>query len=180
MMEVAAALLSTHAMVWGPEVLKPPMGMPFLLAAAACAWTLRLLPAETYAHDLPSMHDLVALAFLVDLSQMAVHAASHAAPWLRASHALHHRATRPCPKDAFATGWIDAFTQMICPLFTSLWIVKPSRTTAMLFGLLYSHWLVYLHSDWPDHPVRFLVTPSGHKSHHARPDTHLSHIFRCA
>jgi hypothetical protein len=84
---------------------------------------------------------------------------------------------RPTESDAFATGWVDAFVQLLVPLFISLVLVRPNRCTAILFGLLYSHWLVYIHSTLPDHAMRFLVTPSYHKQHHLKPGTNFSHVF---
>lgn len=177
MWDVAACLTLTHMVAWGGRTVWCETGLPFLITVLAAAWHGGLLPSEVYSYGNVRPEHVMALTVLVDVQQCLVHIASHAIPALRRSHGIHHQSKRPTPRDAFCTGWIDAFTQLMLPLYASITLVRPNRSTAIVFGLIYSHWLVYLHSALPDHPIAGLVTPSYHKHHHAVPSEHFSHVF---
>ena len=177
MWDVAFALLTSHACVWGTDVALRPTGVPFLLTALAMAWHAAALPSEVYAYGAFRPLSFCTLLALVDASQCAIHVAQHVLPGARRSHAVHHAARDPTPRDAFVTGWSDALAQIVVPVYAALCVVRPDRTTALVFGLAYSHWLVYLHSALPDHCVPGLVTPSYHRRHHAASRGHYAHVF---
>ena len=189
MWDVCLLLLSVTAAVWGPGPLLAPTGLPFA-CAALCGLPSRALPASVHVPWAAGVQwgRLAALVVVVDGLQCAVHRATHAG-WLgarlRLSHAVHHRATSPGPDDAFRTGWADAAAQLLCPLLAALWLVRPDRTTAAVFGVAYAQWLVLLHSRPPrrlgavlDACGRVLVTPWYHEEHHRDPTRHCAHVLR--
>ena len=97
------------------------------------------------------------------------------------SHMIHHIHRNPKPQDAFYTGFIDAIIQLILPLYLVLIAVSPSRYSAILFGCIYSWWLLFIHSDpqkeYPLLDYLHLVTPRMHHQHHQMPSTNFSNIF---
>ena len=169
----------------------PLAGYPLALGVVGAAWTLHLLPAPCYQHA-PSLYDVAtrslpaaaALAGVVDLVQYGVHRATHAHALGRAlhdAHAVHHQHLRPTPLHAFHTGILDALAQLLLPLLASVALVRPDRTSLLIFGMAYSHWLLFLHS--PPSPRRDallaragLVSPTAHARHHTHPHEHLSHL----
>ena len=70
------------------------------------------------------------------------------------------------------------FLFLITPLllYTSAWLVQPNRTTITLFGVVYSQWLLFIHSY---HPFRskVLVTPEYHLKHLLQWDRLLTQRF---
>jgi len=166
----------------------PGSGYPLAFAAVAVAWYGSLLPTSCYEHSWEGKAVLwksAALLLLTDLLQWAAHAAIHSRLLGRSvyeAHARHHAHVRPSPVDAFDTGHLDALVQLLLPVWASVSLVRPDRTSLVLFGAFYSHWLLFIHSS----PTRFdpvlerlgLVSPSLHAEHHVRPETNLSHLVR--
>ncbi len=181
MLDVLLSITLATTLLWGKRVLLPWTGYPLLFSSLAVAWYGHSLPHETYSYDGPFLwKDLLHLTLVTDVLQFAVHSATHSGhmpSFVVQSHRIHHLHTVPTPDTAFVTGVVDAFVQLLCPLFASFWWVRPSRRTAIAFGVCYSNWLVYLHSPLPDHGIPFLVTPSQHRQHHAHPHTHASHVL---
>lgn len=182
MWDVALALCASSCLLWGPRVAGEWSGLPLMLACLSAAWHAGALPPSVYAHAVPSPLRLGGLAAATDFAQCAVHAWLHATRCtaLRRVHQVHHAAVRPRPRDAFRAHAADALLQLVLPVWGALWAARPSRTDALLFGVFYSNWLVYLHSAWPDHGCPLLVAPSDHRAHHAAPGAraHLSHLVR--
>lgn len=177
MWDIVLSLIVTHALVWKHNVASSITGIPFLVFILCVTWKLELLPYEMNMYGKIRLDQFSILVILVDLLQCIIHIATHKIYALRQSHALHHKTKHPTARDAFDTGWVDAFTQLMIPLYISFIAVRPNRTTALTFGLLYSHWLVYIHSSLPDHKIRWLVTPSYHKHHHLVSNKNFSHVF---
>lgn len=142
----------------------------------------------------PSMYDddahfrpahVGALCFITDALQAFVHRMSHTA-WKRTvlgrSHMVHHEHRNPEPQEAFYTGFVDAAVQMLLPLLFAMWVVQPSRLSAVAFGCVYSWWLLFIHSDpTVAHPTLdrlCLVTPSHHHRHHQTLETSYASMFR--
>lgn len=180
MWDVAVAIATGVMGVWGVDAARPLSGIPFLVSALALAWHAQILPQECYTHGRVDAIAVAMLLICTDGMQCLLHAFTHWG-WLgtkvRFAHAVHHASTRPQPRDAFVTGPLDALVQLMVPLFGSLHLVCPNRTTAIAFGVLYSQWLVYLHSGCSEALVpSILVSPSHHRQHHRDPSSHFAHI----
>jgi len=156
-------------------------GIPLLFAVFGILWSFGMFPAEMYHYGHPSAVKLVALVACTDLIQTLVHAMIHKRCFgeraLRA-HQVHHVHKRPTPHAAFETGAIDAVLQVIAPVYATLHVLRPDRCTAILFGLLYSQWLLYIHTGAADHGIPFLVSPQYHAVHHTHPYKHFGHVIR--
>ena len=80
-------------------------------------------------------------------------------------------------------------------MFSVIFIICPDRTSLILFGTIYSHWLLYIHSErinitqpqimnsWAANWDKVcdtigLVTPMYHALHHRRPDLNFSHFVQ--
>ena len=98
---------------------------------------------------------------------------------------IHHRVHSPRRQDAFRTGYIDALLQVMLPLLVSVYVVCPHRTALSIFGVGFSWWLYFVHSecDGETHPwmarIGF-VTPWYHKGHHCTPRSHFATMWRWA
>lgn len=165
---------------WYKSVKEIPMtGMPLLFTLLACAWNLFLLPSSVYVHGIPSIYQIWLLVISVDFIQFFLHFSFHKKLFglnLFNSHNVHHKAKNPTPKDAFSTGIFDSIIQLIIPIYLSIHLIKPNRTTVITFGLLYSQWLLYIHSEWSE-ISNYLVSPSYHKEHHKNQKVHFAHVF---
>ena len=181
MLDVVLFVILSCVCLWGPSVLGPFTGVPLALLCLAVAWYTNILPSELYTHSLPSVTHITAMVVVTDVLQTIIHTATHLGlcPSIIArAHRVHHTHTSPTIDTAFHTGVLDAIVQLIIPLYASLHIVRPNRTSAILFGGLYSNWLIYLHSDYPDHFIPFMVTPEQHRRHHKNPRVCMGHVLR--
>ena len=155
-------------------------GIPLLFTVFGTMWTFAMFPTEMYDYDAPSPIRLVALIVCTDLIQTIVHAMIHKR-WLgeRAlrAHQIHHVYKSPSPDVAFETGVMDAVLQIIAPLYATLCLIRPDRCTAILFGMAYSQWLLYIHTGNADHGIPFLVSPRYHATHHTHPHKHFGHVI---
>ena len=161
-------------------------GFPLTFAIFYIFWNMSLFPSSMYTTSFEfSVSDVVMMLLLIDALQTCCHYSAHT--YLRhtfvgKSHMIHHTNRTPKPHDAFYTGFIDAITQLILPLYIVLIIVQPSRWSAILFGSVYSWWLLFIHSDpkkdyyWLE--VFHLVTPRNHHQHHQNPSINFSNILR--
>ena len=158
-------------------------GFPLIFAMFALLWLFNLFPSSMSAYDIPSPRMLVTLVIATDIVQTCVHVLLHArmlGDRVFRAHQIHHRHSIPTPDTAFETGVMDAVLQVVAPVYGALHVVRPDRSTAILFGCIYSQWLMYIHSSLPDHSVPFLVSPSYHKAHHTSPHKHFAHVLRIA
>ena len=164
-------------------------GVPFLLFCLVFPWYCGLFPPSVYAYTRhPDLVTVMKLLLLTDFIQFLVHAATHLkmlGPLIYSSHAVHHRIKHPQSSDAFVTGFIDAFVQLIVPLYLTVCLVQPDRTSLLCFGLIYEQWLLLLHSS-NSHPIlecvcarAHMVSPTYHHRHHLYPHTNFAHMF-CA
>lgn len=159
-------------------------GFPFTFAILYMMWTWKLLPEPMYTeYDVSCIHVLL-LLLAIDVMQTACHCAAHTVlrhTIIGRSHAIHHRNRHPKPQDAFYTGFVDAGVQLLLPLYVALQLVQPSRSSAILFGSVYSWWLLFIHSEskkeFPWLEYFRLVTPRYHHKHHLHPRTNFSNLF---
>ena len=179
---VVDALLCVGLPVWWRTRAMPVSGLPMLAVVLLSSDALGVFPSSMDSYAWPSWSRLCALFVAMDAAQTTVHVLTHRG-WLgevvRQHHLVHHRHKTIHPASAFDTGWLDAFLQLICPLLVTLVAIRPDRTTAIAFGVLYSQWLVHIHT--PDAASRRwripgLVTPDYHQSHHAG-SGHYAHVF---
>lgn len=174
----AAIVICTGGLIWDRHL--SLSGMPLLFSVFFALWTCDLFPVEMQVYQQPCLGKWTAAMFLTDLLQTFIHVATHRM-WLGSkifkAHGVHHTHKRPTPRDAFHTGAIDSFVQVLLPVFVVLHIVRPDRFTAVLYGLCYSQWLLYIHSDWPPSPSKWLVSPEYHRRHHEHPTGHFSHLI---
>jgi len=181
---IVACVVPWHAWSNAPV---PWTGIPMALAALGLAWWRAWLPPEVYAWETAAPWSAApragACIVVLDVLQCAVHRATHRG-WLgdavRRSHAKHHEHRRPTAAVAFDTGPLDAVVQLLIPLWATLWLVRPGRGAATLFGLAYSQWLLLIHAADVDERwiPWFMASPSYHRVHHAHPDRHFAHVLR--
>jgi len=176
----AMCIILSCSIPWYSNINEIPFtGMPLLFSVLACAWYTHLLPSSVYFHGFPNILHIFILTLLVDFMQFFMHLASHKKIFgsrVYSAHNEHHKAKDPMPKDAFTTGLIDAMLQLILPMYVSICMIEPNRTTIIIFGLLYSQWLLYIHSQYPE-LSQLLVSPKYHKEHHKNLKVNLAHVF---
>tara|TARA_B110001452_G_scaffold121046_1_gene100465 strand:- start:6965 stop:7516 length:552 start_codon:yes stop_codon:yes gene_type:complete len=179
---VVDALLCVVLPVWWRTHSMPVSGLPTLAIVLIGADALGVLPSSMDTYAWPSLSRLCGLLVGMDALQTTMHILTHRG-WLggvvREHHLVHHRHQKINPASAFDTGWLDALVQLICPLLVTLAAIQPDRTTAIAFGVIYSLWLVHIHTPGEaSRCVRLpgLVTPEYHQAHHAG-GGHYAHIF---
>lgn len=189
MWEAVVCILLVNS-IWIPVPIRVRLtGLPLALGIMLFAWVGNLLPPTCYKHELHHPFRVLLKTFsmtlVVDFLQTWIHKLSHTT--LRStrvgkSHMIHHLAREPTPYDAFATGYLDALLQLILPIFISIYMLFPDRTTLTLFGSFYSCWLHFLHS--PPRPWHNklgsigLVTPDDHQTHHKKPNLRFANVFK--
>lgn len=141
--------------------------------------TFRVFPSSMEKYERPDLMQLLLLFVCMDSLQTMVHYFTHRG-WLGSTalrhHLVHHRHVRIATSEAFCTGWVDSLVQLIAPLLCVLHLVRPNRTTALVFGVMYSQWLLYIHT--PDTSLRFpgLIAPEYHQAHHSGKGNY-AHVF---
>tara|TARA_B100001989_G_C24544689_1_gene469951 strand:+ start:2198 stop:2797 length:600 start_codon:yes stop_codon:yes gene_type:complete len=154
-------------------------GIPLLFLLFMIAFYNNMFPGNVYNYGIPSVAEIVSMTITTDFLQFLVHVGTHKKIFGKLvydSHNIHHKEKNPQPKDAFSTGVLDAIVQLIIPLYISICMIDPNRCSVILFGLLYSQWLLFIHSDKEAFST-YLVSAEYHKKHHKKPDTNFSHIF---
>jgi len=157
----------------------PITGLPLFFVMLACVWYTNLLPSSVYMYGVLSVFHIVVLFVVVDFIQFCMHFAFHKkifGLYIYSSHNIHHKVKDPTPKDAFSTGIYDSIIQLIIPIYISIYLVNPNRTTVTVFGILYSQWLLYIHSELFQ-VSKYLVSPKYHKRHHENLEVNLAHVF---
>ncbi|OUW95991.1 MAG: hypothetical protein CBD97_01920 [Pelagibacteraceae bacterium TMED237] len=155
-------------------------GLPLLFFIFSFGWYTGLFPEKTYNWSNIEYINIIKIVTITDIFQSMIHMATHyglLGKKIYYSHMIHHEAKDPEPCDAFRTGYLDSTIQLILPLYSSILIVKPNRTTLILFGLLFSQWLLYIHSKLPDYFPKLFVSPSYHRKHHENPRINFSSVF---
>ena len=159
-------------------------GFPLTFFIFTILWHMSLFPDSMYTSTKIDFFDVVCMLVLIDGIQTCFHCAAHTFlrhTFVGKSHMIHHVHRVPEPHDAFYTGFGDAIIQLILPLFVVLMIINPSRYSAILFGSIYSWWLLFIHSNskkdyrWLEY--FHLVTPRIHHKHHQTPSGNFSNIF---
>ena len=154
-------------------------GIPMLFSLFMFAFYTNMFPSNVYEYSTPSVIEIVIMTVSTDFLQFLVHVGTHKKMFGKLvydSHNIHHKEKNPKPKDAFSTGVLDAVIQLIIPLYITICMVNPNRCSVTLFGLMYSQWLLFIHSD-KKVCSSYLVSAEYHKKHHVKPDTNFSHIF---
>lgn len=154
-------------------------GIPLLFLLFMISFYTNMFPSNVYNYSIPSVVEIVSMIITTDFLQFLVHVGTHKKLFGKIvydSHNIHHKEKNPQPKDAFSTGILDAIVQLVIPLYISICIIKPNKCSVTLFGLMYSQWLLFIHSDKIAFS-NYLVSPEYHKTHHKKPDTNFSHIF---
>ena len=159
-------------------------GFPLTFSIFFILWHLSLFPTSMYKTTKIDIYNVFYMLILTDTIQTCIHHAAHTYlrhTFIGKSHMIHHVHRDPQPHDAFYTGFIDAIIQLILPLYVVLILIQPSRYGAILFGSIYSWWLLFIHSDpsieYPWLEYFHLVTPKNHHKHHRVPSTNFSNIF---
>lgn len=177
----ALLLITVTALPWHTSWQVSWTGLPLMSLVLGLGWCLHVLPLSVYTHGYISLVECTELVVLTDVIQFGIHLATHKG-WLGRrlahAHAIHHKAQHPTPDDAFHTGILDAIVQLLVPLYLAIHMVQPNRSTVTFFGLAYSQWLLYIHSDTSAFlPKSLFASPEYHKGHHLRPQTHYAHVF---
>ena len=156
-------------------------GLPIMFLVFAIPWYLRFFPAQCYVYTFPSGVEVAKMVVITDLLQTVLHAATHKGylgHFVYASHMVHHTKKKPVPADAFVTGTLDALLQLVIPVIASIFLTPPSRISLILFGCIYSQWLLFIHTS-VDLPCMkwLLVTPAHHQKHHRNPGCNFANVF---
>lgn len=178
MWDVLFGISAVNAFVFGVRSLCVVPGFGLAGCVLAVLGTFEALPAEMQHHGIVSLFDLICMGVLQDGLQFFVHIGEHRSH--NTSHKIHHENVHPHSRDAFHTGWVDALTQLLVPLCVTLWSVRPNKTTAGAFGLLYALWLQWIHADDAlslKLRSRVFVTPTFHRRHHTHPNCNFGHIL---
>ena len=157
----------------------PVSGMPVLFGIFSFASYFLFLPSSVYVYGFPNFYEILLMIIVTDFTQFLTHVGIHKKIFGKKvydSHNLHHVEKNPKPKDAFFTGFLDSIIQLIIPLYITIYLVKPNRCTVIIFGLLYSQWLLYIHSNL-NYISKYMVSPEYHRKHHQKPNTNFSHVF---
>lgn len=153
-------------------------GFPLALLLLGLSYYIHILPPEMYTHGPPQISSIVLMMISIDLIQFVSHVLEHRMHLK--SHSRHHIHTDPQTINAFETGWVDAILGLMVPLLISLWLTRPNKTSAALFGGGYAMWLQFIHSNHP-RALQFgssiLVSPRYHRLHHKHPQQNFGHIF---
>ena len=177
----------------------PLSGYPLVATIIAGAWGLKIFPTSCYEYS-TNCWDIICmtaqLLIAVDFLQFVLHMSIHkgwCGRYLQYAHTIHHKHKEVYPEIAFDTGYLDALLQLVFPMFSVIFIICPDRTSLILFGTIYSHWLLYIHSERINQPQIMnswatkwdkvcdnigLVTPMYHALHHRRPDLNFSHFVQ--
>ena len=167
-------------LLWSHEI--HLSGLPLFFSVFASLWFTETLPKSVYIYAYPQISDIVSLTVITDLTQALIHAATHyklLGNTLYNSHMIHHTVQNNIqPKDAFKTGALDSLTQLIAPIILSIFLVNPNRSSLLGFGLFYSQYLLYIHSQLnPLFPSCF-VSPQYHHLHHKNPRTNFCNVIK--
>ena len=177
----AFIIISFFSLFWYKSLKEIPIsGIPLLFLFLAFSFYGNFFPKNVYFYNTPSIFEFSSMVVATDFLQFLIHTGTHKKVFgklIYDSHNIHHREKNPQPKDAFSTGFLDAFIQLIIPLYISILLVKPNRCSVILFGLLYSQSLFLIHSDKKAFLSKYLVSAEYHKKHHKNPDTNFSHIL---
>lgn len=160
-------------------------GFPLLFIVFSIVHAVDMFPEsmKSSMFEYVNVLQLVCLFLLTEIFQTLSHFAAHT--WFRhtfigRAHAIHHTVKTPKPSDAFFTGISDSLFQLIFPILIVLHSVKPTRATAIVFGCVYSWWLLFIHSSVREYPFidkLRLVSPKYHHLHHKEPTRNFSHVF---
>jgi len=175
--DVLIYLSIPSSICWGIESLyKPLTGFPLAFGFTGTLWAFDLLPIETYEYGSINYLKTVKISIILDCLQYIFHNLAHKA-WT-ASHAIHHEKTNPSHKDAFYTGTKDAIYQLLIPLYITICLTKPNKSTTMFFGFLYSNWLKFIHTSVKIDLGPVFITPVYHRIHHKNPTKNFGHIYK--
>lgn len=157
------AARNTIVLVVGQVLSRPPA---LLIARPALEWGYRNRLADFAPH---SPLDWFAAFLAVEFCYYWFHRASHAIPWLWATHGVHHSSEQLTLLSALRLGWTGAISG-VWAFFLPLVLVgvpPDSVVFLMALNLFYQFWL---HTEMvPAMPVleRVLNTPALHRVHHA-------------
>lgn len=187
MFDVILCISTSIYVIWGKRVFLQMSGLPFLYVALIFASLIDVMPDSIKTQQnlsLSTFLTVLMMTILTDVLQCTIHVCTHAkllGSIVYNSHLVHHETKIPNIETAFRTGIIDAFIQLILPLYVAILCVKPDRITCVLFGTFYSNWLIYLHTNMHIYtPLKYIfLTPENHARHHSRPNTEFAHVMTC-
>lgn len=182
MIEAVLALTTLSVLCFGKAGATVPTGLPLAFSGLGALWMFGGFPGSVFDTQMSvwMVGEVLELFVLVDFLQFLAHVWSHRTPLLRNAHRVHHVQVRPRAADAFRTDPLDAFVQLLAPLYVSLFAVRPCRAATSLFGVSYGLWLQWLHCDTPSalaHRSRWWVTPYAHHLHHVYPSKNYGHLL---
>ena len=175
--DVLLSLTVPTVLIWGLDsFVKPIQGFPLAFGFIGSLWSFNLLPENTYNSGKIEYLKTVEISIILDCIQYIMHRLAHKI-WTE-SHAIHHQKVNPTHKDAFYTGTSDALYQLLFPLYVTILLTKPNKTTITFFGVLYSNWLKFLHTKSTINFGFVLINPAYHVKHHTNPSKNFGHIFK--
>lgn len=172
-------------------------GFALLLPYLCLTWMLDLMPSSYY--ELDARHTCVPVfnffdptlvwfqLLSVDLFMYLAHITEHRLSWLyRCGHKKHHRWTNPRLFDAFSGHVIDTSLMILVPLFATANLVHSNCGSYVVFGTVYSAYLMLIHSEyalpWGIDRVARMVgigTAHDHNVHHTKVVYNFGHFFMC-
>lgn len=151
-----------------------PGGAPMLILYLCGTWMLELLPCSYYSFSGGVRWWMVAAQIICqDAFMFGNHLVEHNlhAKFYQFSHKPHHRFTNPRLFDAFDGSVPDTFTMVLIPLYLTARLLHANVWEYMLFGTIWSSWLMLIHSEvtHPWDPIfrkLGLGTAADHHVHH--------------
>ena len=163
-----------NSFLWNRHVIVYPYsGFPLTIVILSLFLNYDLFPESVKTRDF-RVSEVFNITICVDALQYITHRLSHKIFYH--SHSKHHVYKEPSPHDAFKTGMIDAVFQLILPIIMTIYYIKPVRGSLIIFGLVYSIWLQFIHSNIA-FKSSILVSPCFHKTHHRIPNKNFGHVL---
>jgi lathosterol oxidase len=142
------------------------------------------MPASYYSWKGGIQWSLVTYQLLIqDFLQYCTHRCQHLFTRLYQNfHQQHHRYRYPKLLDAFSGSIGDTLLMVIVPLWITSRIVHANVWSYMVFGTIYSSWLMLIHCEY-HHPWDFLFqkigfgTAQDHHRHHQFLKCNYGHLF---
>lgn len=165
-----------------------PEGFLMLGGYLVGTWMFNLLPSSYYSfRGGVSVIKVFLQLFVQDSVQTGMHLMEHnlmkISPVLYLkTHKPHHRFTSPCIFDAFNGSMGDTFFMILIPLFVTAHTIHANVWEYMVFGTMYSCYLVLIHSEyshpWDDCFSKLgIATASDHHVHHKLFNYNYGHLF---
>ena len=156
----------------------------FLLGVyLSVTYLMNWMPFSYYSSEGIIWKDVWFQLLLQDFLQYMIHRLEHKVTFLyKHAHKQHHQYKSTKLFDAFSGSTYDTLLMILLPLFMVSRMIHTNVWSYMVFGTLYSSWLMLIHSEYrnPWDPLFEKIgfgTSSNHFQHHQRLKVNFGHLF---